>query len=144
MHEEQNNPCEQCEMENDELKKKLHKYEKKLKKCGKKLKESAKKSKEEKKHGKHKCKCKCKRSEDAEIEETFTLEELAMFNGKNGSPAFVAVNGIVYDVTDVEAWKHGRHYGLVAGKDLSQYFNSCHKNDKKILNKLKVVGNIEE
>jgi predicted heme/steroid binding protein len=30
---------------------------------------------------------------------TFSKEELAKNNGKNGSPAFIAYNGKVYDVT---------------------------------------------
>ena len=34
----------------------------------------------------------------------FTLEELAKYNGKDGNPAYVAVNGIVYDVTNNAAW----------------------------------------
>jgi cytochrome b involved in lipid metabolism len=39
----------------------------------------------------------------------FTLEELAQFNGKDGNPAYVAVNGKVYDVTDVPAWRGGEN-----------------------------------
>ena len=49
-----------------------------------------------------------------------TEAELAKFNGKNGQPAYVAVDGIVYDVTNSSAWKNGDHNGYEAGKDLTK------------------------
>ena len=48
-----------------------------------------------------------------------TLEELAKFNGKDGARAYVAVDGIIYDMTDSAAWKNGVHNGFEAGKDLT-------------------------
>jgi predicted heme/steroid binding protein len=39
----------------------------------------------------------------------FTKEELRQYNGKNGSAAFVAYNGIVYDVSDSFLWRNGDH-----------------------------------
>jgi len=50
----------------------------------------------------------------------FTLEELAGFNGKDGSPAYVAYKGVVYDVTDSAMWGDGDHEGMhFAGADLT-------------------------
>ena len=53
----------------------------------------------------------------------FTLEELAQYNGTNGKPAYVAVKGIVYDVTEAKLWRDGTHSPMgaqnVAGKDLT-------------------------
>ena len=57
----------------------------------------------------------------------FTLEELAQYDGSNGKPAYVAIEGIVYDLSKVSAWKGGKHFdGNTAGKDLTAQFKSCH------------------
>ena len=69
----------------------------------------------------------------------FTKEELAKYNGRNGMPAFVAVNGTVYDVTNNAAWGAATHFGLSAGNDLTAQFASCHTN-QPILQKLPAVG----
>lgn len=53
-------------------------------------------------------------------EKAFTLAELAAYNGKNGQPAYVAVDGIVYDVTNNKAWKNGQHQNYSAGMDLTE------------------------
>lgn len=61
-------------------------------------------------------------SEPVENEEdlpTFTLEELAEFDGKDGARAYVAVQGVIYDVTDLPKWEGGTHNGYDAGQDLT-------------------------
>lgn len=75
-------------------------------------------------------------------EKIFTMEELSKFNGRNGNPAYVAVNGIVYDVSLEKAWGGASHFGLTAGKDLSAQFNSCHR-VMDILKNLPKVGTIK-
>ena len=72
---------------------------------------------------------------------SFTLEELAQYNGKNGNPAYIAINGVVYDVTNNAAWAAASHFGLSAGNDLTNAFASCHA-ESNILEKLPVVGNL--
>ncbi|WP_418791867.1 cytochrome b5 domain-containing protein [Phosphitispora sp. TUW77] len=71
----------------------------------------------------------------------FTPEQLARFNGKNGNPAYIAVNGTVYDVTNNAAWAAATHFGLTTGQDLSDEFASCHPG-QPILNNLRVVGKL--
>lgn len=69
----------------------------------------------------------------------FTLDELSQYDGTMGRPAYVAVKGIVYDVSNEAAWGGASHFGLLAGTDLSQQFQSCH-GIEGILAKLPKVG----
>lgn len=72
----------------------------------------------------------------------FTLEELAQYTGKDGAPAYVAVNGVVYDVTNNPLWAGGNHFfGLTAGRDLSNEFQMCHPG-AIVLSVLPVVGSL--
>lgn len=74
----------------------------------------------------------------------FTRDELLQFTGRNGKPAYVAVNGIVYDVTNNAAWSLATHFGLTAGRDLTAEFASCHQGQQWILAQLKPVGRLAE
>ncbi len=50
----------------------------------------------------------------------FTSEELASFNGKEGSPIYIAFEGKVFDVTKSRLWSKGLHMNRhAAGKDLT-------------------------
>lgn len=70
---------------------------------------------------------------------TFTVKELSEFDGTSGKPAYAAVNGIVYDVSNEATWGGASHFGLLAGKDLTEQFNGCHKQEA-VLSKLPKVG----
>ena len=69
--------------------------------------------------------------------------ELSKYDGLNGNPAYVAVDGVVYDVTNNAAWAAASHFGLSAGRDLTGAHASCHAN-QDVLSKLKVVGRLED
>ncbi len=73
---------------------------------------------------------------------TFSIEELANYDGKNGRAAYVAVDDIVYDVTKNRAWAAASHFGLTAGKEHSGEFASCHAGQQSILDALPVVGRL--
>lgn len=66
-------------------------------------------------------------------------EELAMNNGMDGNLAYVAIKGFVYDVTNSPSWAAATHFGLRAGNDLTEEFNSCHVGEN-VLEKLPIVG----
>lgn len=71
-------------------------------------------------------------------EKTFTLSELSKYNGENGNPAYVAVDGNVYDLSSV--FQAGKHYSHYAGKELTSAFYSYHI--KSALSKYPMVGKI--
>lgn len=73
----------------------------------------------------------------------FNKDELAQYNGRNGNRAYVAVNGVVYDVTNNAAWAAATHFGLKAGEDLTNQFAGCHQGQSSILQNLMVVGRYE-
>lgn len=73
----------------------------------------------------------------------FTPKELALYNGTNGYPSYVAVNGIVYNVSNAPIWQTGTHFGLHAGQDLSVEFNTCHSNRPFVLDAMMPVGRLE-
>ena len=73
-----------------------------------------------------------------------TMEELAKNNGKDGAKAYIAVDGIVYDVTDSKAWKDGGHNGFEAGQDLTDAIKNKSPHGVSKLEGLTVVGVLEE
>jgi predicted heme/steroid binding protein len=74
-------------------------------------------------------------------ERTFTLSELERYDGKGNNPAYVAVNGIVYDVTEQPGWAAGSHFGLKSGLDQTSAYVSCHTG-QPMLDKLKAIGRL--
>lgn len=73
-----------------------------------------------------------------EPERNFTRAELAKYDGTNGMPAYVSINGIVYDVTPV--FIEGRHFSHLAGQDLTGAFLRQHV--PSALSGYKVVGKL--
>ncbi len=71
-------------------------------------------------------------------EKTFTTSSLAQYDGQSGQPAYVAVDGAVYDMSTV--FRNGTHYGFAAGQDQSSVFHSKHYDS--ILSGYTVVGKL--
>lgn len=74
-------------------------------------------------------------------EKIFTLEELKNYDGKEGRKAYIAVDGVVYDVTNVAAWQGGTHHGNNAGNAVSDRIVKA-PHGKSTLEKLEVVGKL--
>ncbi len=75
-------------------------------------------------------------------EKIFTLEELANYDGQDGNPAYVAVDGIVYDLTNSGAWRNGKHNGFTAGKDLTEEIKEISPHGVKNLEGIPIVGKL--
>ncbi len=71
-----------------------------------------------------------------------TLDQLKQYDGKNGNPAYVAVDGVIYDVTNVPQWKNGEHNGYSAGNDLTDIIKNKSPHGVKQLNGVPVVGKL--
>ncbi len=71
-----------------------------------------------------------------------TLEELAKYNGQDGNPAYIAVDGVIYDVTDSPAWTNGGHNGFEAGQDLTDAIKNQSPHGVSMLEGLPVVGKL--
>lgn len=70
----------------------------------------------------------------------FNRAELLKYNGKDGNPAYAAVDGVVYDVSTV--FKNGIHYSHLAGQELTDAFYTKHV--KSQITKYPVMGTFAE
>jgi predicted heme/steroid binding protein len=71
---------------------------------------------------------------------TFTLKELAAYNGRGGKPAYVAYKGKVYDVSASSFWLDGDHFGThPAGKDLTEELELA-PHGGEVLERTKLIG----
>lgn len=77
-------------------------------------------------------------------EAVFTLDELAEYDGQDGRPAYIAVDGIVYDVSIVSVWGSGTHFGFEAGIDATEALQSAAPHGAAQLNQAEVVGTLAE
>lgn len=72
----------------------------------------------------------------------FTKDQLEEYDGDDGMPIYIAIDGIVYDVSDISAWSTGKHQDLVeAGEDLSDYIKNA-PHGKTVLENLPIVGTL--
>lgn len=70
----------------------------------------------------------------------FSPKELSEYNGKAGKPAYVAFEGVVYDVTASESWEKGVHMDThQAGQDLTRQFPDA-PHGFELLAKYPIVG----
>lgn len=75
--------------------------------------------------------------------QVFTLEELSLFDGRDGRPAYVAYRGLVFDVSGSSLWKGGRHQKRHdAGRDLTVEFADA-PHSTSILLRLPIVGRLK-
>jgi len=72
-----------------------------------------------------------------------TREELARHDGRDGRPAYVAVNGKIYDVGTSPLWRGGNHQGAhQAGTDLTEELKAA-PHVRAVMERFPVVGELE-
>lgn len=69
-----------------------------------------------------------------------TLEELKAFDGQDGRPAYVAVDGVIYDMSNSNLWKNGQHNGFQAGQDLTDVIKNQSPHGVKNLERVPKIG----
>ena len=80
---------------------------------------------------------------DAE-ELVLTTEELSKFNGMDGNAAYIAVDGVIYDVTNVAPWKGATHNGYSAGRDLTEEIKTVSPHGVSKLKDVPIVGKLKD
>lgn len=73
-----------------------------------------------------------------------TTDELSNYDGKEGNPAYIAVDGVIYDVTESSLWAEGEHNGFEAGRDLSEELREESPHGESVLDRFTAVGRIED
>ncbi len=78
---------------------------------------------------------------------SFTLEELARYDGKDGNDCLVAVDGEVYLIEDFALWKEGEHIPsggrARCGFDLTEVMDEESPHGRSKLPLLKKVGTLD-
>lgn len=73
-----------------------------------------------------------------------TLQELAEYDGRDGRPAYVAVNGKIYDVSSSPRWENGVHPpDHRAGHDLTEELATA-PHVRAVIERFPVVGTLQE
>jgi predicted heme/steroid binding protein len=79
---------------------------------------------------------------------TFTLQELAQYDGKDGNQCLVAVGGEVYLIEGFALWQNGEHLPsggrARCGLDLTEVIDNESPHGRSKLQLLKKVGTLEE
>ena len=74
----------------------------------------------------------------------FTMQELVEYDGKNGKPAYVAIKGMIYDITGKDSWESGNHFDMhSSGMDLTEAIDSAPHGDEVFANS-PVVGTLKK
>lgn len=72
-----------------------------------------------------------------------TTEDLKEFNGRDGNPAYVAVSGVIYDVSTSSLWPDGDHEGAhQAGQDLTEELKSA-PHVRAVIERFPVIGQLK-
>ena len=72
----------------------------------------------------------------------YSRSYLALRNGQDKPEIWVALHGLIYDVTRSRLWREGKHYEHWAGQDLTDELKDA-PHDSKVFEKFKVIGKLK-
>jgi predicted heme/steroid binding protein len=73
-------------------------------------------------------------------ERRFSEQALREYDGEQGRPAYIAFQGVVYDVTDAPNWRGGMHRNMhYPGLDLTRSFRKA-PHDRSVFLRVPRVG----
>ena len=72
----------------------------------------------------------------------FTKSQLALRNGQDKPQIWVALHGVIYEITDSRLWKNGEHYEHWAGQDLTDELKDA-PHTEKVFEKFKAIGRLK-
>jgi predicted heme/steroid binding protein len=72
----------------------------------------------------------------------YSRSYLALRNGQDKPEIWVALHGLIYEVTRSRLWRDGRHYEHWAGQDLTDELKDA-PHDAKVFDKFKVIGKLK-
>jgi len=71
----------------------------------------------------------------------FTHQQLALRNGQDKPEIWVALKGLIYDVSASRMWRNGKHYEHWAGQDLTAELADA-PHTETVFDKFEVVGRL--
>ena len=71
----------------------------------------------------------------------YSRNQLALRNGQDKPEIWVALHGIIYDVTSSRLWKNGKHYEHWAGQDLSEELKDA-PHTVSVFEKFEAIGTL--
>jgi predicted heme/steroid binding protein len=74
-------------------------------------------------------------------EKLYSKNQLALRNGTDKEEIWVALNGVIYDVSASRLWKNGKHYEHWAGQDLSDELKDA-PHTEKVFEKFEIIGKL--
>jgi predicted heme/steroid binding protein len=73
----------------------------------------------------------------------YTRNQLALRNGQDKPQIWIALNGIIYDVTTSRLWRDGKHYEHWAGQDLTHELKDA-PHTENVFDKFKPIGRLKQ
>lgn len=80
-------------------------------------------------------------SDHQQVLPEFTKSQLALRNGQDKPQIWVALHGVIYEVTDSRLWNNGKHYEHWAGQDLTDELKDA-PHTEKVFEKFKAIGRL--